>query len=68
MFSWIFLKRSTKEAIITASFVKCLLKKHCLSHTEIMKQVNFRIMKLKIDAYSIFIKVLSEKSYQFLLS
>ena len=29
--------------------------------------LTFRITKLKIDAYSIFVKVLSRKSYQFLL-
>ena len=69
MFSWIFFKCATKEAIITASFVERPLKQHCLAYRDYETTLlTFRIMKLKIVAYSTFIKVFPEKNYLFLLS
>ena len=63
MFSWIFCKRSTKKPIITASFAERFLKQTCLVYRDYETTLmNFKIMKLKVEAYSIFIKELSEKS------
>ena len=69
MFSWIFFKRSTKESIATASFAERPLKQPSLAYRDYeITLLTFRIMKLKIDAYSIFIKVFPEKKHIFLLS
>ena len=69
MFSLIFLECPRKEVIITASFVERPLKQHCLAYRDYeITLLTFRIMKLKIDAYIIFLKLLSKISYQFRLS
>ena len=55
------------QALYERSHYKCFFRKApfktalSISYRD-YKKLNFRIMKQKIDAYSIFIKVLSEKS------
>ena len=74
MFSLIFFKFPMKESIMTASFAERYLKQPCLAHRN--NSLNFQnyetenrcISYFQIDAYRIFIKVFSQKSYQFLLS
>ena len=54
---------------INCFFRRAPLKQHCLGHRDDETTLlTFRIIKLKIDAYSIFIKLLYEKRYHLLLS
>ena len=59
MFLWTFFNHSLKESVITSSFVEW---QPCLAYRDYETiLLTFRIMNLKIDAYSIFIKKLPWK-------
>ena len=60
-----FLQALYERSHYNCFFSRAPFKKHCLAQRDYETTLlTFRIMKLKFDAYSIFIKVLYEKSYQ----
>ena len=64
-----FLQALYERRHCTCFFRRALFKQHCLAYRDYETTLlTFRIMKLKFDACSTFVKVLCEKSYQLLLS